>query len=99
MEGSVDLPISVLCRWASVLEVPVSELVVEPDECLAPAHLARSQATRLMKLAAKLRDRSRRRNIQRLAQTFVNQLAEILPALAEPPKRTIAARDLPTGTR
>jgi transcriptional regulator with XRE-family HTH domain len=82
MEESADLPISTLCRWATVLEVPITELVVEPDECLAPTHLAPSQATRLLKVAAKLRDRSRRRSIQRLAQTFVEQLAEIIPTLA-----------------
>jgi transcriptional regulator with XRE-family HTH domain len=80
-EESADLSISTLCQWASVLKVPITELVVEPDECLAPTRLARTQATRLMKVAAKLRDRTRRRSIQRLAQTFVEQLAEILPAL------------------
>ena len=40
-----------------------------------------------MKLAAKLRDRSRRRSIQRLAQTFVEQLTEILPSLEQLAKR------------
>ncbi len=82
-ETSPDLPISMLCQWASVLGVPVTELVVEPDDCLPPTRLAQSQATRLMTVAAKLRDRSRRRAIQRLAQTFVEQLAEILPALQQ----------------
>ena len=37
----------------------------------------------MMKVAAKLRDRTRCRSIQRLAQTFVDQLTEIIPALAE----------------
>jgi len=82
-EASADLTISTLCHWASTLNVPVTELVVEPDESLAPTRMARSQAARLMNVAAKLRDRSRRRGIQRLAQTFVEQLAEILPALEE----------------
>jgi transcriptional regulator with XRE-family HTH domain len=82
-EASADLTISTLCHWASTLNVPVTELVVEPDESLAPTRMARSQAARLMTVAAKLRDRSRRRGIQRLAQTFVEQLAEILPSLEE----------------
>ena len=80
-EESPDLSIGTLCQWAAVLNVPITELVVERDECLAPIHLAESQANRLMKMAAKLRDRARRRSIQRLAQTFVEQLAEILPEL------------------
>ena len=82
-EESADLSISTLCHWAAVLNVPITELVVEPDESLAPTRLPRSQAARLMKVAAKLRDRSRRRSIQRLAQTFVEQLAEILPDLEQ----------------
>ncbi len=86
-EESADLSISTLCHWASELHVPISELVVETDDCLTPTHLAGSQAARLMKLAAKLRDRSRRRSIQRLAQTFVEQLTEILPSLEQLAKR------------
>ncbi len=82
-EESADVPISELCQWASVLDVPITELVVEPDESLAPTRLPRLQATRLMKVAATLRDCTRRRNIQRLAQTFVEQLAEILPELEQ----------------
>jgi transcriptional regulator with XRE-family HTH domain len=80
-EVSTDLSISTLYRWAAQLGVPITEFIVEPEECLAPTRLAPSQATRLMKAAAKLRDRSRRRSIQRLAQTFVEQLTEILPTL------------------
>ena len=82
-EESSDLSISTLCHWASVLDVPITELVVEPGECSAPTRLARVQAARLMHVAAKLRDRARRRSIQRLAQTFVEQLAEILPTLEQ----------------
>jgi len=82
-EESADLSISTLSDLASKLDVPITELVVEPDECLAPTHLAQSKATHMMKVAAKLRDCSRRRSIQRLAQTFVDQLTEIIPSLAE----------------
>jgi transcriptional regulator with XRE-family HTH domain len=82
-EQSPDLALSTLYHWAARLDVPITELLVEPDECLAPTRLARSQAERLMRAAARLRDRSRRRSIQRLAQTFVDQLAEILPDLEQ----------------
>ena len=83
LEASADVPISTLCHWACVLDVPVTELVVEPDETSTPTRLPRLQAARLMKVAAKLRDRSHRRSIQRLAQTFVEQLSEILPDLEQ----------------
>jgi transcriptional regulator with XRE-family HTH domain len=82
-EKAADLSLSTLYHWAAELEVPITDLVVEPEDSLPPTRLARSQATRLMKAAAQLRDRSRRRSIQRLAQTFVDQLTEILPALED----------------
>jgi len=82
-EESADVPISTLCYWASVLDVPITELVVEPDKSFAPTRLPRLKAARLMEVAAKLRDRSRRASIQRLAQTFVEQLTEILPDLEQ----------------
>ena len=99
-EESADLSIGTLCHWASVLNVPITELVNEPDECVAPAHLARSQATRLMTLAARLRDRARRRDIKRLAQTFVEQLTEILPTLEQLARKDHRRppRPSPTGT-
>jgi transcriptional regulator with XRE-family HTH domain len=80
-EESVDLSISTLNLWAAALDVPVTDLIVEPEEWLHATHLAKSQAERLLQLAAKLRDGSRRRSIQRLAQTFLDQLAEMQPAL------------------
>ncbi len=82
-EESADLSLSTLSHWAAKLNGPVTELVVEPDEFLAPTHLGQPKAERLLKLAATLRDRSRSRAVQRLAQTFVDQLAEILPSLEE----------------
>ena len=59
-----------------------TELVVEPRRVEAFDALKRElQAERLMRVASKLRERTRRRSIQRLAQTFVEQLTEILPVL------------------
>jgi transcriptional regulator with XRE-family HTH domain len=80
-EEAIDLPISTLNLWATALKVPVTELIVEPEEWFHATHLARAQAERLLRVAAKLRDGSRRRSIQRLAQTFLDQLTEIQPAL------------------
>ncbi len=80
-EEAADLPISTLNLWAAALDMPVTDLIVEPEEFVHATHLAKSQAERLLQLAAKLRDGSRRRSIQRLAQTFLDQLAEMQPAL------------------
>ena len=80
-EETPDVSLSTLNAWAHTLRVPVTELVIEQDECLRAPRMARSQAARLMSVATKLRDRTRRRGIQRLAQTFVEQLFEIDPSL------------------
>jgi transcriptional regulator with XRE-family HTH domain len=79
-EESPDLSISTLEQWAEGLGVPVTELILEPEEWLNATNLAKSQVDRLLRLATSLRDGSRRRSIQRLAQTFVDQLTEIYPA-------------------
>jgi transcriptional regulator with XRE-family HTH domain len=80
-EEATDLSVGMLNRWAAALGVPVTELVVEPEEWKHSTHLDRPDAQRLLRMAAKLRERSRRRSVQRLAQTFVEQLTEILPIL------------------
>lgn len=80
-EESEDISISTLKQWSAALEVQITDLIVEPEEWLDAAHLEKPQAERLLQLACKLRDRSRRRSIQRLAQTFVEQLTEMHPEL------------------
>jgi transcriptional regulator with XRE-family HTH domain len=105
-EEAADVSIGTLNQWAAVLNVPVTELVVEPEEWLQAARLAKAQAARLLEIAAKLRDRSRRRSIKRLAQTFVDQLSEIHPELGAQdndgerrPRQTPGLRPRPSGPR
>jgi len=88
-EQAANPSVGTLNQWATALNVPVTELVVEPDEWQDSTHLAKAKAERMLRVAATLRDHSRRRSIQRLAQTFVDQLTEILPAL-NPTKRAQA---------
>jgi len=80
-EEADDVSISTLKSWSAALNVQITDLILEPDEWLNEAHLEKPQAERLLRLAFKLRDRSRRRSIQRLAQTFVDQLTEMHPGL------------------
>jgi transcriptional regulator with XRE-family HTH domain len=80
-EEAEDVSIGTLKLWSAALNVPITDLIVEPDEWLNAAHLEKPEAERLLRLAYKLRDRSRRRAIQRLAQTFVDQLTEMYPEM------------------
>jgi transcriptional regulator with XRE-family HTH domain len=78
-----DMPLSTLYRWQEVLDVPMIELLMEPEEPLSTPVLKRAQLVRLMKTAMAICERSKQIPIQRMAQVMVDQLIEIMPELAE----------------
>lgn len=80
--ADADLPLSVLYAWQKALEVPVAELLVEPGDGLSPPVLERARLVRLMKTVLAIRQQARQKSIQRMAETMLNQLVEIMPELA-----------------
>jgi transcriptional regulator with XRE-family HTH domain len=78
-----DLPLSALYGWQSVLDVPIAELLVEPDDGLPSSILLRSQLVRLMKTVQTISEKAKQESVRRMAQTAINQLVEIMPELAE----------------
>lgn len=76
-----DLHISDLLKWQKALDVPVSELLEEPDTQLSRPVLERAQMIRLMKTAQAILERSSSPQIRRMAEMMVNQLTEIMPEL------------------
>jgi hypothetical protein len=78
-----DLPLSALYAWQSVLDVPVAELLVEPDDGLPSSILLRSQLVRLMKTVQTIAEKAKQESVRRMAQTMVGQLVDIMPELAE----------------
>lgn len=80
---SADVPLSVLYRWQSVLDVPLIELLVEPDDSLSPPIAKRAHLLRLMKTALSILEQSDELPVQRMAETMINQLAEIMPELRD----------------
>jgi transcriptional regulator with XRE-family HTH domain len=78
---TTDLPLSVLHKWAKVLELPVAELVEEPADSLSTPLFNRAHLVRVMKTARAILERSGDLRTKRLAQTMVEQLAEIMPEL------------------
>jgi len=82
-QESTDLRISDLHKWQKALEVPLSELVVEPDEPLSRPVMERARLIRLMKTAAAIQERSSDVAIQRMSQMLVEQLVEIMPELKD----------------
>jgi transcriptional regulator with XRE-family HTH domain len=78
---TADLLLSTLYKWQQVLEVPVTELLVESNEPLSSPVRSRAKMLRVMKTAVTILDRARQTCIQRLAQMLVEQLVELMPEL------------------
>jgi len=80
---TADLRLSDLYAWQSVLDVPVADLLVEPGPPLSRPVLERARLVRLMKTVMAIREQSTSVSIQRLAQTMIDQLTEIMPELKD----------------
>jgi transcriptional regulator with XRE-family HTH domain len=78
-----DLLVSELYRWQSVLEVPMEELLEEPNDTLSTRVLTRARMLRVMKTARALRAQARSESESRLAKLLISQLIEIMPELRE----------------
>lgn len=78
-----DLSVSELYRWQSVLEVPLEELLEEPNDTLSSRVMTRARMLRVMKTARALRAQARSEAESRLAKLLISQLIEIMPELRE----------------
>jgi len=81
-QKTTDLPLSILYKWQKALNVPLLDLLVEPDDSLSPPLLKRGQLLRLMKTALAIVKESREGRARRLGQRMVEQLLEIAPELS-----------------
>lgn len=82
-EEDADLLLSELYRWQSVLEVPLEELLSDPQDALSPKVLMRARMLRVMKTAQAMRAQTRSESERRLAKLLISQLIEIMPELKE----------------
>ena len=80
-EEADDLPLRVLYEWQKVLDVPVGELLVEPQDALSRPLLQRAQMVRLMKTALALVEQADCPATLSVAHTLVDQLLEVMPDL------------------
>jgi transcriptional regulator with XRE-family HTH domain len=78
---TADLLLSTLYQWQEVLDVPLTELLVEPSEPLSSPVRHRAKMLRVMKTSVTILERTRQTSIQRLAQMLVEQLIELMPEL------------------
>jgi transcriptional regulator with XRE-family HTH domain len=78
-----DMLISELYRWQAALEVPIEELLAEPDDSLSTMVSVRAQLLKVMKTAMAMRRQARSEAERRLARLLTEQLLEIMPELKE----------------
>jgi hypothetical protein len=78
-----DLLISELYRWQAALEVPIEELLEEPDDTLSTRVLTRARLLKIMKTTMAIRRAARSESERRLTRLLTEQLLEIMPELKE----------------
>lgn len=83
---TTDLLLSQLCDWRAVLQVPMAELVVEPDSIPSNPIRSRSQLIKIMKTVRTILETSKDESTRILATQLCDQLVELMPEL-----KTVAA--------
>jgi hypothetical protein len=78
-----DLLLSQLYRWQAALEVPVSELLIDPGHALSPVVGRRAQLVKLMKTVRSLQYAADSNAIRALADQLADQLTGIMPELVD----------------
>ncbi len=82
-EATTDLRLSDIHRWQQALGVPTEDLLCEPEGSLSRPVMERARLVRVMKTAASILENASTPRLERLAQTLVEQLVEIMPELEE----------------
>jgi hypothetical protein len=82
-DENADLLISELYRWQAALEVPIEELLEDPDDTLSPRVMTRARLLKIMKTTMAIRRAARSESERRLARLLIEQLLEIMPELKE----------------
>jgi transcriptional regulator with XRE-family HTH domain len=76
-----DLPISVLRGWQRVLDVPLAELLEEPEDGLSLPLLKRARLVQIMKTVNTIQRLAKQRGVQNLTRMLREQLIQIMPEL------------------
>ena len=82
-EEHADITLSELYRWQAALDVPIEELLCDPQDALSPRVLSRARLLRIMKTAMAIRRQARTEAERRLARLLTEQLMEMMPELKE----------------
>ena len=78
-----DLLLSTLYRWHAAINVPVEELISEPNERISSSLRFKTQLIRVTKTVLLMLEQSDDEKTDILAKEILGQLFEIMPALKE----------------
>ncbi|MDR1382256.1 MAG: hypothetical protein LBJ67_00195 [Planctomycetaceae bacterium] len=78
-----DILLSRLYQWRDILDVPILELLVEPDDAIEDPIRSRAVLVRMMKTVRSILEHTKEKSTQWMAQTLFEQLLEIMPELRE----------------
>ena len=77
--------LSALYRWQRILEVPLTDLLGEPDRALSPQVRLRTGLLKTMRTVRTIQERAQDQGIQTLAARLAEQLTEMMPELQTVP--------------
>lgn len=82
-EETTDLPISRLYEWQQVLEVPISELLIDSEAPLSSPVQDRARLVRVMKTVGAILEKVKDPCVKRMTQNLADMLVEMMPELKE----------------
>ncbi len=82
-EETTDLPISRLYEWQQVLEVPISELLIDSEAPLSSPVQDRARLVRVMKTVGAILEKVKDPCVKRMTQNLADMLVEMMPELKD----------------
>jgi len=82
-DPTYNLDLTQLRAWQKALDVPIAELIEEPDKEFSPLIQSRTQIFKLGKTVASVLKTTEEKDTRILAEMMQEQLAEIMPEAAE----------------
>jgi hypothetical protein len=82
-DATCDLTLSDLYRWQTALNVPVADLLIEPEVALSPAVAWRSQLVKAMRTVRSIQLLVDDEAVQTLTIQLIKQLTDMMPELTD----------------
>ena len=78
---TANLTLTELTKWSKALDVPLSNLIEEPESTLENPVKKRAAMVRIMRSAVSINEEAKSEKMTALAETLVSQLLELMPEL------------------